>query len=205
MKRVKKVSDEKILNKQVTIKLSASEHQKFKDQASYRNITLTEFIRNSISEKIKGVELTESIEAVVNAGIQRIETASHLNKTNQEILRKLGDLEEKAALKSDFEEHKKEVMEDVNSLKFSFKKEFGEMGGSFSKLITFIDETGKSSHKKQTKELNGIKRDVFLTAFSIAKIARKDQIIINKDEAIAEFNNEILKENAKLEVKNNAN
>ena len=128
-----------------------------------------------------------------------------MNKTNQEILRKLGDLEEKAALKSDFEEHKKEVMEDVNSLKFSFKKEFGEMGGSFSKLITFIDETGKSSHKKQTKELNGIRREVFLTAFSIAKIARKDQIIINKDEAIAEFNNEILKENAKLEVKNNAN
>ena len=205
MKKVKKVSDEKILNKQVTIKLSASEYQKFKDQASYENITLTEFIRNSISEKIRGVELTESIEAVVNAGIQRIETASHLNKTNQEILRKLVDLEEKVALKSDFEEHKKEVMEDVNSLKFSFKKEFGEMGSSFSKLIKFIDETGKSSHKKQTKELNGIRRDVFLTAFSIAKIARKDQIIINKDEAIAEFNNEILKENAKLEVNNNAN
>ncbi len=186
MKKAKKGSEE-ALTRNVGIKLSDQDRENLMRLANEEDLTITKFIRNAIAEKIKGVELSEKFQKLINDGIYQINETARANKINQEILNTLNKLVEKVALKSDFEEHKNEVLANINSL----NNQFIEMGSSYTKLITYSKESIKTSESKEIEELNGIKKSQFISEYLIGKITERLQIPVNKDEINAAINKQI--------------
>lgn len=186
MKKAKKGSSE-ALTRNVGLKLSDQDREQLMHIAIKEDLTITKFIRNAISEKIKGVELSEKIQTLINDGIHQINETARANKINQEILNTLNNLVEKVALKSDFEQHKNEVLANINSL----NNQFIEMGGSYTKLINYSKESTKKRESNDIEELNEIKKSQFLLEYLIVKITERLQISIDKEEVEAAINKRI--------------
>lgn len=188
MKKAKKGSEE-ALTRNVGIKLSDQDRENLTRLANEAELTITKFIRNAITEKIKGVELSEKIQGLIKDGIHQINETARNNKTNQEILNLVNNLIEKVSLKSDFDEHKNEVLANIESL----NNQFIEMGSSYTKLINYSKESTKTRESKEKEELNEIKKNQFLSEFLIGKMIEKLQIPINKEELSAAINMKISK------------
>ena len=155
MKKAKKGLTE-ALTKNIGIKLSEQDRQDLTRMAEEENMSITEFVRQSIQQRINNIELADTINSVINAGIHRIEEVARLSKVNQEILEKVKNLEEKVALKKDFEEHKNDVTAKVNGIKAAFDDAFVGLGTDFKTLIKAIQNTVANNQATLFTKLNSL-------------------------------------------------